>query len=76
LVSWTVSGLIRASFPFLLVIADNWLVIADIGLVIADIGLVIADLIRNPWIPDQVRDDNCRVRDDNFLFRDDKDNFC
>jgi hypothetical protein len=69
LVSWTVSGLIRASFPFLLVIADNWLVIADIG-------LVIADLIRNPWIPDQVRDDNCRVRDDNFLFRDDKDNFC
>jgi hypothetical protein len=32
--------------------------------------LVIADSIRNPvhwynWIPDQVRDDNCRVRDDN-----------
>jgi len=43
--------------PFLVVIADIW--------------LVIADLIRNPWIPDQVRDDNSLVRDDNFLVRDD-----
>jgi len=37
--------------------------------VIADIWLVIADLIRNPWIQDQVRDDN-------FLVRDDKGKFC
>ena len=34
------------------------------------LAFVIAGLIRNPvnachWIPDQVRDDNCRVRDDN-----------
>ena len=38
--------------------------------------LVIAGLTRNPvhayhWIPDQVRDDNCRDRDDNGRDRDD-----
>ena len=38
--------------------------------------IVIAGLTRNPvvvwhWIPDQVRDDNCRVRDDNCGVRDD-----
>ena len=27
--------------------------------------VVIADLIRNPWIPDRVRDDNGEGQDDN-----------
>ncbi len=36
-----------------------------------DPEVVIADLIRNPWIPDQVRDDNSQVRNDNLKVQDD-----